>query len=271
VALHGALDPPLADRVAAVARTYRVTRRAEHVEVLLDAGLDSAWAISRLDGEAFVERFADALGARGAAAIHRHAQAVHAQAMGVLTRHRRELDRVRPAVLPPPPADSAVPAEWAALFGSVDFCECEHCRSVLSPAAYLVDLLQFLGHQPGDGRRYATALDALLARRPDLAALELTCANTTTILPTIDLIAELCERRISGRPAPTASTRPSEELASSRSTSTTRPTARSPRDPSARPAAEPPVGAQFRVHLERLGTPRNRLIEAPSRTRRSSA
>ena len=30
------------------------------------------------------------------------------------------------------------------LFGSVDFCECEHCRSVLSPAAYLVDLLKFL-------------------------------------------------------------------------------------------------------------------------------
>ena len=30
------------------------------------------------------------------------------------------------------------------LFGSLDFCECEHCRSVLSPAAYLVDLLRFI-------------------------------------------------------------------------------------------------------------------------------
>ena len=30
------------------------------------------------------------------------------------------------------------------LFGSLDFCECEHCHSVLSPAAYLVDLFQFL-------------------------------------------------------------------------------------------------------------------------------
>ena len=34
------------------------------------------------------------------------------------------------------------------LFGSLDFCECEHCRSVLSPAAYLVDLLQFLDREP---------------------------------------------------------------------------------------------------------------------------
>jgi Molybdopterin-binding domain of aldehyde dehydrogenase len=36
------------------------------------------------------------------------------------------------------------------LFGSLDFCECEDCGSVLGPAAYLVDLLQFLDHKPAD-------------------------------------------------------------------------------------------------------------------------
>ena len=35
------------------------------------------------------------------------------------------------------------------LFGSMDYCECDHCRSVLSPAAYLVDLLQFLDTEAG--------------------------------------------------------------------------------------------------------------------------
>ena len=30
------------------------------------------------------------------------------------------------------------------LFGEMDYCECEHCRSILSPAAYLVDLLHVL-------------------------------------------------------------------------------------------------------------------------------
>ena len=30
------------------------------------------------------------------------------------------------------------------LFGSLDFCECEDCRSVLGPAAYFVDILQFI-------------------------------------------------------------------------------------------------------------------------------
>src|SRR5258708_5475405 len=36
------------------------------------------------------------------------------------------------------------------LFGSLDFCECVECRSVLSPAAYLVDLLQFLDHKAAE-------------------------------------------------------------------------------------------------------------------------
>ncbi len=36
----------------------------------------------------------------------------------------------------------------AGLFGSLDFCECLDCRSILSPAAYLVDLLHFLDPDP---------------------------------------------------------------------------------------------------------------------------
>jgi hypothetical protein len=33
---------------------------------------------------------------------------------------------------------------WNALFKTGDVCECEHCRSVLGPAAYFADLLLFL-------------------------------------------------------------------------------------------------------------------------------
>jgi Tc toxin complex TcA C-terminal TcB-binding domain/ABC toxin N-terminal region/Salmonella virulence plasmid 28.1kDa A protein len=35
-------------------------------------------------------------------------------------------------------------SDLTTLFGSLSSCACEHCRSVFSPAAYLVDLLQFL-------------------------------------------------------------------------------------------------------------------------------
>ena len=41
---------------------------------------------------------------------------------------------------------------YAELFGSPDICECEHCRSVYSAAAYFVELLRFLSR--GDPNRF---------------------------------------------------------------------------------------------------------------------
>jgi signal transduction histidine kinase len=74
------------------------------------------------------------------------------------------------------------------LFGSLDFCECEECRSVLSPAAYLVDLLRLLDN--------ADVGQALRQRRPDIAEVELTCANTNTTLPDVDLVLEILESAV---------------------------------------------------------------------------
>src|SRR5687768_1063656 len=94
------------------------------------------------------------------------------------------------------------------LFGSMDFCECEHCRTVLSPAAYLVDLLQFVDPEPGVWSNFLAQwivnhgnqiyphidkdgnplkpYDVLVERRPDLPHIALTCENTHTALPYID-------------------------------------------------------------------------------------
>lgn len=96
------------------------------------------------------------------------------------------------------------------LFGSLDFCACEHCRSVLSPAAYLVDLLQFLDPKENEWTyfldkwaqdhggvaytaQYTKPFEALDARRPDLAQLPLSCENTNTALPYIDIVNEILE------------------------------------------------------------------------------
>src|SRR5829696_7102136 len=89
------------------------------------------------------------------------------------------------------------------LFGSMDYCECEHCRSVLSPAAYLVDLLQFLDPEPEvwsnslaqwkDAHnqqdyttKYKQPYVELIQRRPDIPHISLNCENTNTALPYID-------------------------------------------------------------------------------------
>ena len=83
---------------------------------------------------------------------------------------------------------------WVTLFGPPVSCECVHCRSVYSPAAYLVDTLNFLEDNAG------AALTELLRRRPDIANIELSCENTNTPVPYVDLVNEVLENAV----APTA-------------------------------------------------------------------
>ena len=78
------------------------------------------------------------------------------------------------------------------LFGSQDGCACAHCTSVLGPAAYFVDLLQFVNNALPN----AQLLNRLLARRPDLQDLELSCDNTNTEVPAIDLVLEILENAV---------------------------------------------------------------------------
>lgn len=112
-----------------------------------------------------------------------------------------------------------------ALFGSVDYCECDHARSVLSAAAYLVDILKMLDPSEDEWKRRlegwknqhdgvpypyrnldeideaytpgeaipSTPYQVLIKRRPDLAKLELTSENTCTVLPYIDIVNEILE------------------------------------------------------------------------------
>src|SRR6185503_4369361 len=88
--------------------------------------------------------------------------------------------------------DIVLPANLQQLFGNQDYCECAHGASLYGAAAYLADLLRMLGSAPQtDGK---TPLDVLLARRPDLAEVDLTGDNTDITLPYIDLVLETLEQ-----------------------------------------------------------------------------
>jgi hypothetical protein len=97
--------------------------------------------------------------------------------------------------------DQKVPLNLEALFGSMDYCECDECLSVYSPASYFVELLQYLRNnnldpkKPNTGKKgfKDTPLEKLFRRRPDLGCLDLTCENTFTVLPYIDLVNEVME------------------------------------------------------------------------------
>ncbi len=87
---------------------------------------------------------------------------------------------------------------WNNLFKTGDLCECEQCRSAVSPAAYFADLLIFLKDRKSkklnpDGTGNYSVKDILFDRRPDLGYLELNCDNALTPLPYIDVVCEVLE------------------------------------------------------------------------------
>jgi hypothetical protein len=234
---------PATAQVKRLHRLYQITRSDEALKTLLDAGLGSAHEVTAVPYQAFLDRYGDRFPSRDEAALTWR----KAQQVGAVT-HALVGAVKQAAVAPPVPAASAPAAAVLAardalvrqfptlesLFGSLDFCECEHCRSVLSPAAYLVDVLRFLDPDParwaGDVEAWRTAhggatypfatvadwdaagrpepktpYDVLTARRPDLPVLPLTCENTNTALPYIDVVNEILEYHlVHGRLAPDA-------------------------------------------------------------------
>lgn len=72
-----------------------------------------------------------------------------------------------------------------------DYCECTDCESVLSPAAYLVDLLHNFLDAPANLLYPVFAV--LTNRRPDLLFLKLDCDNTQLPIPYLDLVNEILE------------------------------------------------------------------------------
>ncbi len=204
------------DQLESVERISRITHRADEVSSLLAAGLDSAHGIAAVGRRAFVEAYAEELGGRAQAAR------VHASALQAASANQVAAIGLAQARQPAPFVLGAVPdtlngvPHFRQLFGADALCDCVHCGSVYSPAAYLVDLLRYLGDaerltlaaESIDAKRRGKAskrlqykpLDLLLARRPDLADIPLTCENTLTPLPYIDLVNEILEARVTGQP-----------------------------------------------------------------------
>jgi hypothetical protein len=203
IARTGVTGPPaeVITQIQRLQRAYQLTPDNASLAVLLEHNLDSALAVTRYDPASFARAFAGQLGGAGnAAAIHARARQIFATTLSVTVAYLT--GRVAPGlggqalVQPgyPPPAAASAPAVAAPtledLFGSLDYCGCTDCGSILSPAAYLVDLLNYLD-QPAPASR--NPQDVLLGRRPDLQFLPLTCANTNTALPYIDIVNETLE------------------------------------------------------------------------------
>ena len=170
-------------------RVMRVARNADHAQALMAEGLNSAHAIANLSQDAFVEQFADRLGGpEQARSYHDRASQVNDSVLGVVASIKHGMTAVNPSVMNPRPVVVKDLPNFTTLFGSQSLCACSDCNSVLSPAAYLVDLLQMINPKSGP-----KPIQRLRLRRPDIEHISLSCDNTNTELPYIDLVNEILE------------------------------------------------------------------------------
>ncbi|MFD7815280.1 neuraminidase-like domain-containing protein [Streptomyces sp. NPDC059785] len=193
-------------------RVQAISPTPEALAAVIGTGNRSAMAVAMTPRDQFLRRVEGQLDPAAAVVTHENAVRVQIRnedalaamrqqitgsgiqlADGTLSQRER-LERVQTA------ADTTgATLDIQGLFGDLDFCECDDCLSVYSPAAYFVELLQYLRNNNLDPDRPAvpgiagTPLEKLLRRRPDLGCLELTCANTNVVLPYVDLVNEIME------------------------------------------------------------------------------
>jgi hypothetical protein len=188
-----------------VQRVYKLAPRFAHARVMLAGGFTSAHAVYATGRKRFVAAMtASGATAKAARAIYARATQAHAMSLTLLGAWSGSLARGTPSAVAEPLSAAAIAPLVAdfpslqSLFGSADYCSCEHCRAIHGPAAYLVDILEFLRHRAASG---GTTRDVLFERRPDLGQIELSCDNTNGVLPYIDLACEVIEDAVSA-PSP---------------------------------------------------------------------
>jgi hypothetical protein len=203
-------SPEMVSQLKMVHRIFKLTSSYTTATALLSSNIHSSQQIYSMGRSNFMKQFgtSNALGTIMANRIYGRAEYVYANALTLHSQYNYAYNNQPVASIPdlnPAPATAAAIAtipDLQSLFGSMSYCECQECRSVYSAAAYLVDMLQFLkARSPLNGK---TPKDVLFERRPDLGQILLSCENTNTALPYIDLVCEILEDVISPPAMPVA-------------------------------------------------------------------
>jgi hypothetical protein len=202
------------EQLKTLQRVQAISPTPGAVPVLMQANLTSAFRVAEIPETTFLRAHGEALGEHTARLVHTNAinaqirnehalmtmrEAFRGTGLRIIDgeQSREERSIIHKGVL----QKHGVPLNLDTLFGSIDYCECGDCLSVYSLAAYFVEVLQYLRNNNLDPAKTKTdprdisntPLDKLFRRRPDLGCLELTCENTFTVLPYIDLVNEVME------------------------------------------------------------------------------
>jgi predicted nucleotidyltransferase len=183
-------------------RIYSISEDIEQSQLMMAAGYDSAWKIAGDSQENFLANtgLSVAAGVKSYDAALATVGKTTIQIGSVLDVVQGGFDSIDVSNQSPDINDYLKKIDgFEELFGSQDYCKCEHCQSILSPAAYFVDLMSFVEEKilstnfSGDLQDHVLNLKT---RRRDLWELQLTCENTHGLIPYLDIINEILENYI---------------------------------------------------------------------------
>ncbi|WFO15789.1 Tc toxin subunit A [Cellulophaga baltica 4] len=184
-------------------RLVRINPDTSLLQTLKDRGLTSAFDISEIPQKTFIVQNSEFMGGEQYAKIlHANATFTTAKVNLVKNRFQTALESHVPKMIRSTKDREAIEAKvnehwpgYSEVF-NVNSCECGHCNSVYGPAAYFVDLMRFLGLGFADENDQKNPQKVFKDRRPDLFHLPLTCENSNTLIPYIDLANEVMENYI---------------------------------------------------------------------------
>ncbi|MEO8415425.1 MAG: neuraminidase-like domain-containing protein, partial [Ginsengibacter sp.] len=180
--------------VASFERLYQISPSDESMAVLAKIGITSSYQLAKYTKSEFLTIHGqDFPSLTEAEMAYTKSNEVYSSSLGIATSYLTaksmpNVYSVSGQLEKAPDATIAFPT-LEDLLGNMDYCSCDHCKSVLSPAAYLVELLQFidLDYLPKN------PINTLRKRRADIENIQLSCENTNMALPYIDLVNEILE------------------------------------------------------------------------------
>lgn len=197
-------NPELAvEELKTLQRLYSIAGESKLMQTLMNYDVKSAHQLASMPVDQYMQVMSDS-GIETQTLLAVHAQATQKTETNLIV--LKEVQNYYKGILPKIMEESfdgiegveemviGIP-DYETLFGSMDSCDCGHCRSVYSATAYFVELLHELL-----GGKFATSMPSqanpirrLFARRPDLQYIKLTCENTETEIPYIDVVNEILE------------------------------------------------------------------------------
>ncbi|MFK5937204.1 MAG: neuraminidase-like domain-containing protein [Sulfurimonas sp.] len=186
------MDTNAKNELKIVQRVHRITTNAKLAVKLLEQNIHNAHQIYGM-GKARLTQVLNSTPTE-VDKIYASAKMRHMQVSAKVLEYKELVNTHGFSVISTPEENDAK-ATLERLFGSMDYCECEHCKSLYGPTAYLTDILHFLNQQPSTTKGI-TVKDVLFERRADIGTIELSCHNTLTPIAYIDLVCEILENYI---------------------------------------------------------------------------